>query len=161
MSTDQQVDAVVPSGTAARRKSNTPNRVGLDREEVTEDFENPIEYKMGQQGHRFYSKPAGRKETFVLDRMWRQTILFGGFEGTPCLLWTGALRGGYGSVWYHGRYVRIHRMAMILDGHVLTRGMQIDHLCENKSCWNTLHLEEVTARENKMREIARRRKQVI
>lgn len=138
--------------------SRAPHRVGLDRTEVTEDFENPLVPKIGlREDGRFYRKKAGRKEEPVEDRMDRQSYLSGrdGFV-MPCKLWTGSLRDGYGSVWYHGRYVRVHRMAFILRGEVLTEGMQIDHLCERKNCWERSHLEEVTPRENKLREIARR-----
>lgn len=57
-----------------------------------------------------------------------------------------------------GKYVRVHRLAMILDGQELHRGFTLDHLCENKCCWNTLHLEKVTYAVNKQREVSRRRR---
>lgn len=31
------------------------------------------------------------------------------------------------------------------------RSLTLDHLCENKACWNPLHLEQVTNAENKKR----------
>lgn len=133
------------------------------RQEHTELFEREGEYKLGEVldsrvGVKIYAKRAGRKEVPILNRMWRQTELVPHprFD-TPCLLWTSSIgKHGYASVWYHGKYVRIHRMAMLLDGEILTQGMTIDHLCERKHCWNTLHLEEVTSAVNKQREIARR-----
>lgn len=121
-------------------------------------FNNDKEYKLGlRPDGRIYATPSGRKEVPVLDRMWAKTELKSHPDfDTPCMLWTSIGVHGYASIWYHGKYVRIHRMAILLDGSELTKGFHIDHLCERKHCWNTLHLEEVTPAVNKQREIARR-----
>ena len=129
--------------------------------EVTELFSSNKQYKLGEQPYqgsvRVYTDRAGRKETPVLDRMWAKTDLMSHPDfDTPCMPASCTAPSGYASIWYKGRYVLVHRLAMLLDGQTLTSGLTIDHICERKSCWNTLHLEEVTQKVNKQREVARR-----
>ena len=43
---------------------------------------------------------------------------------------------------------RAHRISLLIHGIKLIDGLQIDHLCKNKSCVNPEHLEQVTNLEN-------------
>jgi hypothetical protein len=63
-------------------------------------------------------------------------------ELTPCIPWTGALnRDGYGQ----------HRAVYIRAVGPIPVGLEIDHLCRNRSCVNVEHMELVTHAENSRR----------
>jgi hypothetical protein len=65
-----------------------------------------------------------------------------------CWEWTGAKSNGYGVAWVDGHLQRPHRV--VYEGLVapVPAGMDLDHLCRNRSCVNPDHLEVVTRREN-------------
>lgn len=75
-----------------------------------------------------------------------------------CLEWTGGLNGvGYGQ-FYKGRTsldqtgkTYAHRWAYEQFVGPIPEGMHLDHLCRNRKCVNTDHLEPVTPRENLLR----------
>ena len=66
-----------------------------------------------------------------------------------CWQWTGSIdRNGYGSFWFNKTMALAHRVSYELKVGPIPEGMQLDHLCRNRSCVNPAHLEPVTAREN-------------
>lgn len=66
-----------------------------------------------------------------------------------CWEWTGATNGyGYGLVFIRGRKHYTHRLAYQLAEGAIPVGLVIDHLCENPICFNPIHLDAVTHREN-------------
>lgn len=69
-----------------------------------------------------------------------------------CLAWTGAMdSGGYGQMRVRGRITGAHRIAyLIFRGHI-PAGMTIDHLCRNRWCVYSAHLEAVPMKENVLR----------
>lgn len=68
-----------------------------------------------------------------------------------CIEWNGALdQDGYGRV---GDWEMAHRVAYESERGPIPAGLQIDHLCRNRRCVNTKHLEAVTRRENILRGI--------
>lgn len=73
----------------------------------------------------------------------------------PCWQWTASTTaGGYGQIRTGGaagpmRYA--HRVAYEFTVGPIPDGLQIDHLCRNRSCVNPGHLEPVDNRENSLR----------
>jgi hypothetical protein len=71
---------------------------------------------------------------------------------TPCIPHTGAFNGnGYGHAERNGIQMNAHRAAWIDRYGPIPEGLVVDHLCRNKACVNTDHLEPVTNRENLLR----------
>jgi hypothetical protein len=68
--------------------------------------------------------------------------------GGPCWLFSGAINSkGYGCL---GDRLA-HRIAYEDANGPIPEGMQIDHLCRNRTCCNPAHLEPVTLQENMRR----------
>lgn len=82
-------------------------------------------------------------------RFWRRVLITDG-----CWLWTGALKDGYGRLSRGCRgmgYLRAHRFSYELHKGPIPGGLDLDHLCRNRSCVNPDHLEPVTRGENTAR----------
>ncbi len=74
-----------------------------------------------------------------------------GLGRTDCLVWANCKNhGGYGLVNNgDGRLVPVHRMAWeMANGRPIATGMDIDHVCWNRACYNPLHLRELSRRAN-------------
>src|SRR3954469_6371019 len=72
---------------------------------------------------------------------------------SPCIEWEGTVNNsGYGVVqeWINGRQktTAAHRWIYQRYRGPIDPGMQLDHLCRNRLCVNTDHLEQVTHEEN-------------
>lgn len=67
----------------------------------------------------------------------------------PCKLWTKALStDGYGIGWFTDRLWKAHRKAFFDNHGYLTPGLDVCHICNNKTCWEPAHLYEGTRLEN-------------
>lgn len=81
-----------------------------------------------------------------------------------CLLYTGSHSGegrggGYGRVSFCGNTKAVHILSFeTFHGRRVRSGYFLDHLCENRNCWNPLHLEEVKQSVNEKRKRRRRKK---
>lgn len=69
-----------------------------------------------------------------------------------CILFPGSLdTHGYGRVKVNGKSFGAHRLAYIEQYGDIPTGLQVDHLCRNRSCVNPSHLELITQKENILR----------
>lgn len=69
----------------------------------------------------------------------------------PCWIWTGKARTpkGYGYFSPQGsKHIYVHRWAWEQVNGAIPPGLTIDHLCRNRGCVNTMHMEVVTRGEN-------------
>lgn len=57
-------------------------------------------------------------------------------------------RNGYVQVCYNGRQPVAHRVAYEILVGPIPEGLELDHLCRNRKCYNPAHLEPVTRSEN-------------
>jgi len=100
-----------------------------------------------------------RRRTAAGERLYDHMVVD---DETECWIWTGATNAsGYGriGVWRDdGRCTNAatHRVSYEYDIGPIPDGLQIDHLCRNRLCFNPKHLEPVTPSEN-----ARRAKSAI
>jgi hypothetical protein len=70
-----------------------------------------------------------------------------------CWEWAGAInKYGYGSFRGHNsKDTKSHIFSYELHKGEISTGLQLDHLCRNRSCCNPEHLEAVTVQENQNR----------
>lgn len=74
---------------------------------------------------------------------------------TDCILWGGeSSRNGYGRISVLGVKRQVHRVLWELEHGPIPEGMVLDHLCRNRHCVNTAHMELVTMRENTLRGVS-------
>lgn len=75
--------------------------------------------------------------------------------GSGCWLWQGATADGtskgYGRIDYCGTRWKVHRLAWVYLRGPIPEGLEIDHLCRVRNCFNPDHLEVVTRTENNRR----------
>jgi len=70
-----------------------------------------------------------------------------------CWEWTGAKCRGYGVIQISSKSKKAHRFIYAYYYDELSSDLTIDHLCRNRVCVNPLHLEQVTARLNILRDM--------
>jgi hypothetical protein len=95
------------------------------------------------------SKPPARRATFR-ERLLGRCLI----DDRGCWVWTGVTENGYGRIRVNGRNVLTHRAAYEMFIGPIPEGLDLDHLCRNRSCANPFHLEPVTRGENSRRGVA-------
>lgn len=69
-----------------------------------------------------------------------------------CLIWTGKLtHDGYGQRSWRGKSAYVHVIAYELAHGPVPGGMELDHQCNRRACFETAHLKTVTHRANVLR----------
>ncbi len=58
---------------------------------------------------------------------------------------------GYGRMGWKGKVEFVHRVAYEMFKGPIPEGLEIDHLCSNRACFNPDHLEAVSRTENNRR----------
>lgn len=95
-----------------------------------------------------------RKRTPISVRLWAKCAIW---PPTDCWLWQASIRkDGYGRIGVSrsAGVTVAHRVAYELVKGPIPKGLQLDHLCRNRSCINPAHLEAVTQGENLRRGIS-------
>ena len=104
---------------------------------------------------KFTSKSIGYDRVFkgviniptVEQRFWAKVDRTG-----ECWEWVAArTSSGYGNFNWLGKNKVAHRVSYELIKGDIPEGLDLDHLCRNRSCVNPEHLEPVTRRENLLR----------
>ncbi len=67
---------------------------------------------------------------------------------TPCWSWIGTIHQGYGIFKLDSKGLFAHRISYELAYGKIPDGLEINHICHNKSCVNPKHLEAVTHQDN-------------
>lgn len=70
---------------------------------------------------------------------------------TGCWNWIGSKtrsHNGYGQIKVKNRNMLAHRVTYVAFNGNVPSGLEIDHMCKNRTCVNPKHLESVTASEN-------------
>jgi len=66
-----------------------------------------------------------------------------------CLEWKLSCSDGYGQVKFEGNMYRAHRIAFeLFNKRLISEGMYILHICDNRKCCRPSHLSEGTHQEN-------------
>jgi hypothetical protein len=71
----------------------------------------------------------------------------GSREDDECIEWSGALRNGYGCRRVDGKTQYVHRLAFEQHNGRKPSGV-VRHKCDNRLCYNPLHLEEGSRADN-------------
>ena len=80
----------------------------------------------------------------------------------PCMVWEGARsKAGYGQKRINGKLEYVHRLSAQERFGPIPAGMQVDHLCRNRACYNADQLEIVTRQENVRRGEAGQHKKAL
>jgi hypothetical protein len=70
-----------------------------------------------------------------------------GWQG--CIEWRGAVTGsGYGYLWASGKVRHVHILAWEAVNGPIPAGLELDHICRNRLCFNPAHLRLATRSQN-------------
>lgn len=92
-------------------------------------------------------EPKPRPTRPLAERFWEKVN-----KTATCWEWTGSRHGkGYGHFRVNDLIEKAHRVAVLLSGREIPKGMTVDHLCMNTCCVRPDHLEVVTGKVNTLR----------
>ena len=97
---------------------------------------------------RSRSRSKGRNSSGDEEKFWSRVKRAEG----QCWEWLGCRNpDGYGFMHYKGKSTPVHRLAYEFINGAIPVGLELDHLCRNRSCCSPDHLEPVTHAENMVR----------
>lgn len=95
-------------------------------------------------------KTKGSTHAPLIERVMRKSCIL----ENGCVVWTGAVKDGYGNIGAGGQFGRHVRTHQVMYEHFIgpvPEGLELDHLCRNRLCMAPAHLEAVTHQENVLR----------
>ena len=111
-------------------------------------------------GNQPIPAPAERR-TSILERLSAKSVIVDlGYvvagRPSPCFIWQGSTSGngrggGYGRMSLDGFTVATHLVSFTHFFGYIPGKKQVDHLCNNRLCWNPQHLELVSHLTNQRR----------
>jgi hypothetical protein len=79
----------------------------------------------------------------------RERLLLRSVRDGECLLWTGRLNGdGYGKIDFEGREYGVHVLAYLTFVGPIPEGLQVQHSCNVRRCFEPVHLSVGTNQRN-------------
>ena len=101
-------------------------------------------YNQWHAGKNLSALPKAAKRMTPLDRFLSYVD-----KSDGCWEWTGRKIHDYGSFYAAGHHIRAHRFSYKQFVGPIPTGMEIDHMCHNKSCVNPSHLRLATHKQNR------------
>lgn len=87
-----------------------------------------------------------------LMNVWEKSQYISSWDDDKCWEWLGNKNGnGYGQFKKFGQVIRLHKFSYEFFKGRVPKGLEIDHLCRIRHCFNPNHLEAVTHQENILR----------
>lgn len=72
-------------------------------------------------------------------------------DSNGCWIWLGCLNHGYARCRWRKKRIMVHRLSYMERYGIIDSSLSIDHLCNNRSCVNPEHLQNISLKENQKR----------
>ena len=96
--------------------------------------------------------PVIKRNQYMGSAPLKERILTNTKKESGCWVWKRSLfKNGYGQMRVNGKACYAHIIAYVQFIGAVPEGLELDHLCRNRSCCNPEHLEPVTRQINNLR----------
>ncbi len=96
-----------------------------------------------------------RHQPITHEAFWERIDKSGGEE--VCWPWLAGRKHGYGHLRYQNKFMTASRVAFLMAGGILEKGMVVRHTCDNPPCCNPNHLIRGTQKDNGLDAVQRGR----